>query len=277
MIDIGKLHTLRVVKEVDFGVYLDGEELGEILLPARDVPQQCRVGTTLKVFVYLDSEDRLIATTQTPYATVGQVAWLKVVSVTAVGAFLDWGLPKDLLVPFREQQQRMQAERSYLVFVYLDEHTHRIAASSKLEKFLDTQPFEGQAGQEVELVIGSQTEMGYKVIINDAHWGVLYNNEVFQLLRKGQRLRGFIKKVREDGKIDCCLQEPGYAKVPDAAGVILAALHKHGGFLAVTDKSSPDQIYALFGVSKKTYKKAIGTLYKQRYITIEKNGIRLRS
>lgn len=277
MVDIGKFTTLRVVKECDFGVYLDGQELGEILLPAREVPHWCKVGERVKVFVYLDSADRLIATTRTPYATVGQVAWLKVVSVTAVGAFLDWGLPRDLLVPFREQQQRMQAGRSYLVFIYLDDNTRRIVASSELDRFLDTQPFSGQADQEVELVIGSQTDMGYKVIINDAHWGVLYKNEVFQPLRKGQRLQGFIKKVREDGKIDCCLQEPGYGKVNEAAGVVLAMLHKHGGFLAVTDKSSPEQIRALFGVSKKTYKKAIGTLYKQRYITIEKNGIKLCS
>jgi predicted RNA-binding protein (virulence factor B family) len=163
------------------------------------------------------------------------------------------------------------------VFVYLDEHTHRIAASSKLEKFLDDQLFDREAGQAVDLVIGNKTEMGYKVVINDAHWGVLYNSEIFQPLRKGQRLQGYIKKVREDGKVDCCLQEPGYGKVPDAAGVILAALHKHEGFLAVTDKSSPDQIYNLFGISKKTYKKAIGALYKQHYITIEKDGIKLCS
>jgi len=276
MAEIGKLNTLRIVKDIDFGVYLDGEELGEILLPNRDVPAHCHTGDMIEVFILRDSEDRLLATTQKPYAMVGQVAFLKVVSVTAVGAFLDWGLPKDLLVPFREQQHRMEEGRSYLVYVYLDEQSQRIAASSKLEKFLENQPIDVQEGQQVDLVIGDQTEMGYKVIINDTHWGMLYNNEVFQALHKGQRLQGFIKKVRDDGKIDCCLQKSGYKNVDDVAWKILEFLHKRGGFLAITDKSSPERIYDLFGVSKKTYKKAIGALYKKRCIIIEKDGIRLR-
>jgi predicted RNA-binding protein (virulence factor B family) len=274
MAEIGRFNTLRVVKHVDFGVYLDAEELGEILLPNRDVPAHCHTGDMIEVFIFRDSEDRLIATTQKPYAMVDQVAFLKVVSVTAVGAFLDWGLPKDLLVPFREQQPRMEEGRSYLVFVYLDEQSQRIAASSKLEKFLENQPIDVEEGQQVDLVIGDQTEIGYKVIINNSHWGVLYNNEVFQVLHTGQRIQGFIKKVRNDGKIDCCLQKPGYKKVDDVAWKILETLHKRGGFLAVTDKSSPECIYALFGVSKKTFKKAIGALYKKRCIIIEKDGIK---
>lgn len=277
MVAIGKFNTLRVVRKCDFGVYLDGEELGEILLPNRDVPRHCRPGDMLEVFILLDSEDRLLATTQTPYATVGQVAFLKVVSITAVGTFLDWGLPKDLLAPFPEQQQRMEKGRSYLVFVYLDEESQRIAASSKLEKFLDTQPIDVKEGQQVELVIDDQTEIGYKVVINDSYWGILYNNEVFQRLHKGQRLPGFIKKLRDDGKIDCCLQQSGYKKVNEAAWKILEILHTHDGFLPITDKSSPEEIYAVLGISKKTYKKAAGALYKQQHITIEKNGIKLRS
>ena len=215
MAKIGKFNTLRVVKHVDFGVYLDAEGLGEILLPNRDVPAYCHTGDMIEAFIFRDSEDRLIATTQKPYAMVGQVAFLKVVSVTAVGAFLDWGLPKDLLVPFREQHPRMEEGHSYLVFVYLDEQSQRIAASSKLEKFLERQPIDVEEGQQVDLVIGDQTEIGYKVIINNSHWGVLYNNEVFQVLHTGQRIQGFIKKVRNDGKIDCCLQKPGYKKVDD--------------------------------------------------------------
>ncbi len=275
MTKIGRVNRLRVVKHVHFGVYLDGAELGEILLPSRDVPQGCRIDDMLEVFILLDSEDRLIATTHLPSALVGQVARLKVVSVTAIGAFLDWGLSKDLFVPFSEQQPRMQAGRSYLVFVYFDEYSQRIAASSKLEKFLDLEPFEGQEGQQADLVIGDRTDLGYTAIINHAHWGMLYKNEVFQELSQGQQIQGFIKKIRPDGKIDLCLQKPGYAKVQTASQKILQILQQHGGFLEVTDKTSPERIYDVFGVSKKTYKKAIGALYKQRRITIAKNGITL--
>jgi uncharacterized protein len=275
MLEIGKFHTLRVIKDVPFGVYLDGQELGEILLPLRDVPAACRPGDQLEVFLLLDSEDRLIATTQRPYATVGEAAWLKVVNVTSFGAFLDWGLAKDLFVPLREQRQRMRVGRSYLVMVYFDEASERLAASSKLDKFLTTQSTDLHAGQRVDLLIADQTELGYKAIINHRAWGMLYHQEVFRVLRRGQQVTGFVKQVRDDGKIDLCLQQPGYGKVATAAERIVATVRSHGGFLEVTDKSSPAQISRLFGMSKKTYKQAVGALYKARRITLEPQGIRL--
>ena len=275
MAEMGKLNKLTVVKELDFGVYLDGEELGEILLPRRHVPKSCKTGDSVEVFIYLDSEDRIIATTQKPYAMVGEFALLKVVSVNPVGAFLDWGLQKDLLVPFHEQKQKMKEGISYIVFVFLDDKSKRIAASSKLDTFLDNLPVPFQVGQEVELFICERTEIGYKAIINSAHWGVLYKNEVFQTLKKGQQLKGFIKKIRVDKKIDLCLHKPGYEKVDDVAKKIIDSLKEQGGFIPVTDKSRQDIIYGLFGVSKKTYKKAIGALYRKRLITLEDNGIKL--
>ncbi len=274
MTEIGIVNELTVVKEVDFGVYLDGGGLGEILLPQRYVPQNCKAGDILKVFIYLDSEDRVIATTEHPYAMVGDFALLKVVSVTSVGAFLDWGLPKDLLVPYREQNTTMKEGKSYIVRVYLD-NSNRIAASAKLDKYLDKEPGGLQEGQEVELFICNQTDIGYKAIINSSHWGVLHFNEVFQTLKRGQKIKGFIRKIRDDDKIDLCLHKSGYEKVDDVTGTIITVLKEQGGFISVTDKSSPETIYTLFSVSKKTYKKAVGALYKKRLITIEDNGIRL--
>ncbi len=274
MAEIGRTNSLRVVREVDFGVYLDGEELGEILLPEKYLPKGWKVGDIMEVFIYLDSEDRLVATTERPFAEVGDFAFLKVVDLGPVGAFLGWGLPKDLLVPFREQKEKMAKGREYVVFVYLDK-SNRIAASSRLDRFLGKEPASFQADEEVELLICDQTDMGYKAIINGAHGGVLYKNEVFQSLKNGQQIRGFIKKVRDDGKIDLSLQKPGPKKVDELSGKILNALKEEGGFLSVTDKSLPKVINALFGCSKNTYKKAIGGLYKKRLITIEERGIRL--
>ena len=275
MPEIGKFNTLRVVKAVDFGVYLDGKTLGEILLPRRYVPEGCQPGDSVEVFLYHDSEDRLISTTQRPHAGVGDLAFLKVVAVNNFGAFLDWGLPKDLLVPFGEQQQQMKEGRFYMVYVYLDKTSRRIAASSKLEKFLAAQPTDFEKGQPVDLLIADRTDMGYKAIIDRIAWGVLYYNEVFQNLRQGQRIRGFIKNVRSDGKIDLCLQKPGYEKVLGLSENIMAVIRVHGGFLDVTDKTSAERIYSLFGISKKTFKKAIGALYKARRISIEMGGIAL--
>lgn len=272
--EIGKMNTLKCLRQVDFGVYLDGGDLGEILLPAQYVPETLQPGDPIEVFLYLDSEDRLVATTEAPYAMVGDFAVLNVVSVEAVGAFLNWGLPKDLLVPFREQKQRMQPERSYLVRVYLDEKSRRMVASTKLDRFLDKEPVHYQVGETVDLVIAEQTDIGYKAIINGAHWGILYKNEVFQTLRTGQKIRGFIKKLRQDGKIDLTLDKPGHNKVDDLAVRILNKLDERGGFLALNDESAPEEIYQLFGVSKKTFKKAIGALYKKRMIRIGDQGIK---
>jgi len=277
MAEIGVYNNLRVIKEVDFGVYLDGGEHEEILLPRRYVPEDCKVDDIIKVFVYLDSEDRFIATTETPYAIVGDFALLKVVAVESVGAFLDWGLLKDLLVPFGEQSPTMEKDKSYIVRIYVDKQSNRIAATTRLDRYLDNTPGNFHAGQEVELLICDQTDIGYKAIINGTHWGVLYSNEVFQPLKSGQKIKGYIKKVREDNKIDLSLHKPGYERVDDITDTILNVLKEQGGFISVTDKSSPETINKLFGVSKKTYKKAIGAIYRKRLITMESDGIRLIS
>ncbi|RPH32571.1 MAG: GntR family transcriptional regulator [Bacteroidales bacterium] len=276
MAEIGKLNTLRVVKEVDFGLYLDGGEHGEILLPKRYVPENAKPEDILEVFIYLDSEDRIIATTETPHIMLGEFACLKAVAVSSMGAFLDWGLMKDLFVPFREQKLKMEEGRWYIVTVYLDSETKRLVASAKIEKFLDNIPPDYEAGQEVDLLIVGETDLGFNAIINNQHLGVIYKNEIFQPLRKGERIKGYIKKIREDEKIDLLLQKPGYAKVDDISMKIVNVLKSHDGYLPVTDKSDPDTIYELFGVSKKTYKKAIGALFKFRLIDIEDKGIRLK-
>jgi predicted RNA-binding protein (virulence factor B family) len=277
MAKIGVLNNLRVVKEVDFGVYLDGGEHEEILLPRRYVPENCKVDDNIRVFIYLDSEDRFIATTESPYAMVGDFALLKVVAVESVGAFLDWGLLKDLLVPYSEQSPTMETGKSYIVKIYVDKKTNRIAATTRLDRYLDNEPGNFHAGQEVELLICSQTDIGYKAIINGTHWGVLYSNEVFQPLKSGQRTKGYIKKIRSDNKIDLSLHKPGYERVDDITDAIINVLKEQGGFISVTDKSSPETIHKLFGVSKKTYKKAIGAIYRKKLITIENDGIKLIS
>jgi hypothetical protein len=273
--EIGKYNKLRVIKEVDFGVYLDGEKEGEILMPLRYVPKDCQVGDYVDVFLYLDSEDRLVATTEKPYAQVGEFAMLRVKSANKIGAFLDWGIMKDLLVPFREQKVTMTEERSYLVCIYVDEETQRIAASAKLNKFLDKTLPEYTVGQEVDLIIESETDLGYKAIINNSHWGILYENEVFEQLAKGLKLKGYIKKIRTDNKIDLSLHPLGYDKVDPITQMILDELKKERGFIAVSDKSDAELVYRVFGISKKSFKQAVGALYKRRLITIEKDGIRL--
>jgi len=275
MAEIGKLNNLRVVKEVDFGLYLDGGEHGEILIPKRYVPENCKPEDIIEVFIYLDSEDRIIATTEKPFIKVGEFAMLQVAAVTPMGAFLDWGLPKDLFIPFREQKQKMEEGKWYIVTCYLDYDTKRLVASAKIEKYLDNLPPEYEAGEEVDLLVSGETDLGFNAIINSKHLGVLYKNEVFQPIKKGDRIKGYIKKIREDEKIDLILQKAGYQKVDDISMKILQVLKDHDGFLNVTDKSDPDKIYDLFGVSKKTFKKAIGSLFKLRIINIEDNGIRL--
>ena len=219
-------------------MYLDGGDLGEVLLPRRYVPSGAKIDDFIDVFIYLDSEDRLIATTEQPYAKVGDFAYLQVAAVNPIGAFLNWGLPKELLVPFKEQRQKMQVNKSYIVYVYIDKATQRIAASCKLEKFLNQTPHSFEAGQEVELLIFKPTDIGYKAIINGTHSGILYKNEVFQPLRTGSKVKGFIKKIREDGKIDLSLQKVGYKHVVNGvAEKILKKLQQEGGFIAITDKS----------------------------------------
>ena len=275
MAQIGKINHLEVLKELDFGIYLDGGELGEILMPKRYVPEGTMLGDFIEAFIYLDSEDRLIATTETPLAQVEEFALLEVVSVTQVGAFLNWGLPKDLFVPFREQRKPMEVGQKYLVYVYLDADSKRVAASSKIEKYLDNIPVDYDENEEVDLIIVNETDLGYNAIIDNCHLGILYKNEVFQPLKSGDKVQGYIKKIRPDGKIDLRLDKVGYEKIGGLADHILDKLRQNNGFLPFTDKSSPDEIYQAFRVSKKNFKAAIGALYKQRQIILEEKGIRI--
>ena len=272
---IGKYNTLKVVKEVDFGVYLDGGDLGEILLPIRYVPPGLKPEDEIEVFIYLDSEDRVIATTEEPYATVGEFAYLEVVSVNKTGAFVDWGLMKDLLVPYREQAERMKEGKKYVVYVYLDDESRRIVATSKINSALDNLMPEYEEGQEVDLMVIAHTDLGYKVAVNNLHSGMLYHNELFKPIKVGDKCTGYIKKVREDDKLDISLEKPGYEKIDGLAGEILQKLRSKGGQMDVSDKSPAELIYKLFGTSKKNFKKAIGTLYKQRLISIDKEKIKL--
>ena len=275
MIEIGQTYELNVVKILDFGAFLDAADLGEVLLPRRYTPNYLRVGDSINVFLYLDSEDRPVATTQIPKASVGEFAYLKVVDSTYVGAFLDWGLDKDLLVPFAEQHVPMVEGHSYLVYLYIDKADGRIAASSKIDKFIDEDKVHDfEPLQAVDLIIANSTELGYRAIINHNYWGVLYKNEVFQRLSFGQRKKGFIKHIRADGKIDLSLQG-GQETRDKNADLILNYLHSKNGFAPVHDKSDPKLISDLFAMSKGAFKRTIGNLYKQGMISIKKDGIHL--
>ncbi|MFU8788962.1 MAG: S1 RNA-binding domain-containing protein [Methylobacter sp.] len=274
MINIGKINKLNVVKQQGADVYLDDGTSGKVRLADRRLPASCEIGDSLEVFVYVDSEGHLAATTKKPLAQVGDIAWLKVVSLNYVGAFLDWGLPKDLLVPFSEQYHEMEVGRSYLVRVFLDEQ-NRIAATTKIDKTLSDESVDFEVGQKVSLMIAGTSDLGIKAIINNSHWGMLYQNELYQPVRKGQKLDGYIKQIREDQKIDLSLQQPGYGKVVSLTDSIIAKLKANNGELMLSDKSPPEAIYAAFGVSKKVFKQAIGALYKQQLITMDKSGIKL--
>lgn len=276
MADIGKFNTLPVIALTANGAYLDGGELGEILLPNRYVPENCEAEMMIDVFIYADSADRLVATTEKPLGQVGQFVSLKVAQVNKLGAFLDWGLPKDLLVPYNQQHRKMEVGKYYLVYIYLDETTERIAASSKLDKYLDIWPAQYNQGDEVALVISSKTDLGYKAIINHAHWGLIFDSEVHQRLRQGQHVKGYIKNVREDGRVDLSLSRSGKRKVLDFKDTLIAHLEKNEGFCDINDKSSPELINRVFGVSKKAFKATVGHLLKQGRIVIEPNGIRLK-
>lgn len=275
MITIGKTYKLKAVKKLDFGVYLDAGDLYEVLLPKRYVPRDLEMGDEIEVFLYLDSEDRPVATTEIPKAQLGEFAYLPVVDINNTGAFLDWGLPKDLFVPFGEQHRPMEVGHSYIVYLYLDKLKGRITASSKIDKFLDDEkPHDFTPQQAVKLLVANSTDLGYKAIINNSHWGVLYENDVFQRLSFGQSIDGFIKRTRPDGKIDLSLQ--GGKETRDKyERIILTHLNQQGGFAPVHDKTDPKIISDLFGMSKKAFKKAIGGLYKQKMINIEKDGINL--
>ncbi|MBL7811594.1 MAG: GntR family transcriptional regulator [Bacteroidetes bacterium] len=272
----GKFNRLTVNRKVDFGVFLDGGEAGEILMPAKYVPEGTEPGAEVDVFVYYDTMDRIIATTEKPLLVTGECAALICKSITKYGAFLDWGLTKDLFVPFREQKTEMKEGRPYVVTAYPDKLTKRIVGSTKIEKYLNKSEPTFEPGQEVSLLIFSETPLGYKAVINHTHTGILYHNEVFQPLAIGQTVKGYIKLVRPDGKTDLSLQQTGGVHQDEMAEKLLKMLEKAGGFIPATDKTGPDDIYDQFGMSKKAWKKAVGSLYKARLISLEEDGIRLR-
>lgn len=273
MINVGQINKLRVIKEVAFGIYLDGDDWGDILLPNKVVPQGTKINDMLDVFIYFDSEDKIIATTLQPRVKLGGCACLKVIDVNRVGAFLDWGLDKDLLVPKPEQHRLMEKDKFYIVYVKLD-NKGRPIASSKLDYFLDKSPANFKPGQEVSLLIAGTTALGTKVIINDTHWGLIHSADIFQSLSYGKKTQGYIKTVREDGKIDVVLRKVGQDNIRELEKRILTALQKAGGFLPLHDKSPSLDIQRAFSESKKSFKSAIGQLYKRGEIHIEENGIR---
>jgi predicted RNA-binding protein (virulence factor B family) len=275
MITIGTRASLTVLREKPVGLFLDAQNLGEILLPRREMPKEWAIGALVDVFIYLDSEDRLVATLKQPRAMPGQFARLACIAITPVGAFLDWGLPKDLLVPFREQKTRMEVGKKYLVKVLVDEESRRIVATTRIARHIDLTPADFEHGQEVELTVYGKTPMGYKAIVNNTHTGLIFANEVFQDLAQGEKLKGWIAALRDDGKIDLSLQPPGRERVDDLEKQIMGELVARGGFWALTDKSPAAEIYEELGVSKRTFKQTLGALLKKRLVTQTETGIRL--
>ncbi len=274
-IKLGDYNKLTVVKEVDFGMYLDGGDEGEILLPTRYVPEGCKPGDELDVFIYLDQDERPVATTLTPLAKVGDFAYLEVSWVNEYGAFLNWGLMKDLFCPFREQKKRMEKGNAYIVYVNIDEDSYRLMATAKIDKYLSLEHPPYKHGDEVDLLVWQKTELGFKVIVDNKYNGLIYENQIFRPLHTGDRIKGFIDHIRQDGKIDVTIQKTGHQQALDFSEVLLNYLKENNGHCDLGDKSPSELIADRFKVSKKTYKKAIGDLYKRRLITIEENGISL--
>lgn len=275
MINIGNFNNLKVLKLVDFGAYLDGGNNIEILLPSRYINTPLQINDSINVFIYTDSEDRLIATTEKPLIKVGEFAYIKAKQITQFGAFLDWGLPKDLLVPFREQKARMKEDVKYLVYAYLDDTTKRIVASSKIEKFLGNKIPCYKNGESVNILVYAQTEIGYKVIVDNLFHGMLYYNEIFQEINIGDKLNAFVKTVRQDGKIDLTLSDKIENRISILSNKIYNWVIINGGGTTICDKSNPDEIKEIFACSKKDFKKAIGLLYKEHRISISDKGIRV--
>ena len=277
MLRLGKYNDLEVMREVEFGVYLDGGDVGDVLLPKRYIPEGTKIGDTLRVFLYLDSEERLVATTEAPLVEVNQFAYLEVKWVNEYGAFLDWGLMKDLFCPFKEQKMKMQQGRKYLIYCYIDPVTYRIVASAKVDKFLSDEMPPYKSGDAVDIIIQQKSDLGMKAIVEGRYRGLLFANEIFQPLHTGDLLSAYVKHVREDGKIDLKLQRYfGKKHIVSFSDQLLQHLHGcEGGFCPLHDKSEAEDIYNTFGVSKKTFKRGVGDLYKHGYITLEPNGIRL--
>lgn len=274
MINVGKYNELEVVKELDFGIYLrDGDV--EILMPTKWVPAGTQIGDTLNVFIFRDSDDRLIATTVEPYAIADTFAFLEVKQVNQIGAFLDWGMDKDLLVPFREQNNKMEPGRSYVVFVFVDEETNRLVASAKINRYLESENIELHDGDIVDLLIYSETDLGFNAIINNLYSGLIYKNEIYEAIRVGDTMKGFVKHVREDNKIDLSLQKSGFELVYDVKWRLLNLMKQNNGFLALNDNSSQEEIKAKLQISKKAFKKAIGALYRERLVKLTDKGVEL--
>lgn len=279
MLKIGQMNHLQVIKQVDFGIFLDGGNFGNILLPRRYVPATAKIGDMLDVFIYLDSDDCIIATTLTPHVMVGQCAFLEVKEVNSVGAFLDWGLPKDLLVPYNEQQKPMEAGRSYVVSVFLDKHSNRITASSHLSRHLEERASGLKLQQAVDLLICGRSDLGFKAVINHTHLGLIFRDDAPRTLLQGEQLTGYIKEIRDDRKIGLSLQPsiPNSTRRDELTDIILAHLKENDGVSTLTDKSEPEEIYHQYKVSKGIYKNALSKLYKERKILISKEKISLVS
>ncbi len=275
MMNIGKWNTLKALRSTDHGFYLIDEEQNEVLLPNKYIPEGFAEGTEIDVFLYRDSEDRLVATTETPLAELHEFAVLEVTEVNKIGAFADWGLEKELLIPFSEQKMRLYPGKKCVLYVKLDEKTQRLLGTTRIERYLEREDVELEQGQEVDLLICEPTEIGMQVIINNKYIGLLYDNELFQAVIPGEHVTGYVKHVRPDKKVDVMLQKPGYEHVEPAAEKVLQALKMNNGFLALTDKSDPVVILARLEMSKKTFKKAIGGLYKQQLVRLEEDGIYL--
>ena len=275
MAQVGRFNKLEVVKEVDFGVYLDGAELGSILLPQRYMPEDCELGDWIDVFLYFDSEDLLIATTETPRVEVGRCEMLKVIDINNAGAFMDWGLPKDLLVPYSEQLKPMEVGYSYVVYVFHDQDSDRIAASTRLQDYLAEESVWIKPRQAVDLLIAGRTDLGYKAVINDQYLGLIFRDDAFRPLKVGERLPGFIKNIRSDGKIDLVISQGTLQGDHDLGEQIIESLRASGGVSTLTDKSQPDEIYRTFKVSKKKYKQALGSLYRSKRILLSAEKIQL--
>lgn len=276
MLAIGEYHTLTIDRDTEPGLFLKDEDGNEVLLPNKYKPETFNTGDEIEVFVYLDHEERPVATTLKPFVKLDEFGYLKCVEVNDIGAFMDWGLEKHLFVPFKEQVTKMRKGDRYLIFCYLDELTERLVGSSKVNNFLDNSELTVEPFEEVDLIVSNPTDLGWNVIINEIHQGLLYKDEVFQKVQTGDRMKGYVKKTRPDGKIDVTLQRPGYRSIEPNAQELLSALELKGGFLKLTDKSSPKEIEEQLHMSKKSFKRALGSLYKQRMVDIKENGIYLK-
>ncbi|AFK05379.1 hypothetical protein Emtol_4256 [Emticicia oligotrophica DSM 17448] len=275
MLNLGEKNTLKILRGTGVGMFLGDDEGNDVLLPKKYIPEDAIVGDNIEVFIYRDSEDRIIATTLEPKIKLNEFAFLEVKAVTPVGAFLDWGLEKDLLVPFREQNRKLEVGKSCVVFLYIDEETDRLAASCKINRFFEKENINLKVGEEVDLLVFEETNLGLNAIINNQYKGLIYENEIFQRIKVGSRVKGFVKNIREDNRIDLSLQKQGYANVEPNAERILTKLKANNGFLDINDKSDSNYIMYQLEMSKKTFKKAIGALYKEKIIRIEDDGIYL--